>query len=66
MLSILRDVSEQKQAESEREAMLAQLAEKNRELDKEVQDYVRDNAEKLHGEMEELENKLTQSNSAYG
>ena len=31
--------------------------EKNRELDKEVQDYVRDNAEKLHGEMEELENK---------
>jgi len=31
--------------------------EKNRELDKEVQDYVRENAEKLHGEMEELENK---------
>ncbi len=30
--------------------------EKNKELDKEVQDYVRDNAEKLHGEMEELEN----------
>ncbi|MDY6791577.1 MAG: hypothetical protein SWH54_09935 [Thermodesulfobacteriota bacterium] len=31
--------------------------EKSKELDKQVQDYVRDNAEKLHGEMEELENK---------
>ena len=31
--------------------------EKHKELDKEVRDYVRDNAEKLHGEMEELENK---------
>jgi len=31
--------------------------EKSRELDKQVQDYVRENAEKLHGEMEELENK---------
>jgi len=31
--------------------------EKNKELDKQVQDYVRENAEKLHGEMEELENK---------
>lgn len=29
---------------------------KSKELDKQVQDYVRDNAEKLHGEMEELEN----------
>jgi hypothetical protein len=28
-----------------------------KELDKQVQDYVRENAEKLHGEMEELENK---------
>lgn len=27
-----------------------------KELDKQVKDYVRDNAEKLHGEMEELEN----------
>ncbi len=34
MLSILRDVSEQKQAEAEREAMLAQLAEKNTELER--------------------------------
>jgi len=31
--------------------------EKNKELDKQVEDYVRENAEKLHGEMEELENK---------
>ena len=31
--------------------------EKSKELDKQVQDYVRENAEKLHGEMEELENK---------
>ena len=31
--------------------------EKHKDLDKEVQDYVRENAEKLHGEMEELENK---------
>jgi len=31
--------------------------EKNKELDKQVQDYVRENAEKLHGEMEALENK---------
>lgn len=30
---------------------------KYKELDKQVQDYVRENAEKLHGEMEELENK---------
>ena len=30
--------------------------EKSKELDKQVQDYVRENAEKLHGEMEELEN----------
>lgn len=30
---------------------------KHKELDKQVQDYVRENAEKLHGEMEELENK---------
>jgi hypothetical protein len=28
-----------------------------KELDKQVQDYVRENAEKLHGEMEDLENK---------
>ena len=28
-----------------------------KELDKQVRDYVRENAEKLHGEMEELENK---------
>ncbi len=28
-----------------------------KELDKQVQDYVRENAEKLHGEMEGLENK---------
>ena len=28
-----------------------------KELDKQVQDYVRENAEKMHGEMEELENK---------
>ena len=28
-----------------------------KELDKQVQDYVRENAEKLHGEMEALENK---------
>jgi len=28
-----------------------------KELDKKVQDYVRENAEKLHGEMQELENK---------
>ena len=28
--------------------------EKNKELDKQVQDYVRENAEKLHGEMEAL------------
>ncbi|KAF5434754.1 hypothetical protein C5S36_04490 [Candidatus Methanophagaceae archaeon] len=30
---------------------------KHKELDKQVQDYVRENAEKLHGEMEDLENK---------
>ena len=28
-----------------------------KELDKQVKDYVRENSEKLHGEMEELENK---------
>jgi len=28
-----------------------------KELDKQVQDDVRENAEKLHGEMEDLENK---------
>jgi len=30
---------------------------KYKELDKQVKDYVRENAEKMHGEMEELENK---------
>jgi hypothetical protein len=28
-----------------------------RELDEKVRDYVRDNADRLHGELEELENQ---------
>ncbi len=30
---------------------------KHKELDKKVRDYVRDNAERMHGELEDLENK---------